>query len=153
MAPLKKIASSYPINRDLGLLIIRLGIGLSMLGFHGYGKITGGPDTWNMVGGSMQNLGITFAPAFWGFMAAFSEFFCSILLVLGVLFRPAAALLAFTMVVGTMMHLNLPADNPSSGWTGASHALELLCVYVGLLFAGPGRFAFSLLWRKDIEAD
>ena len=150
MVKFSKVTSSHPINKDLGLLLIRLGIGLSMLAFHGYGKITGGPERWKAVGGSMANLGLDFAPTFWGFMAAFAEFGCSILLILGVLFRPAAAMLAFTMVVAMAMHLNLPADNPNSGFSGASHAFELFIVYIGLLLAGPGRYAFSLMTRKEV---
>jgi putative oxidoreductase len=151
MSPIRKIASSQPINKDIGLLIIRVGIGLIMMGFHGYGKITGGTEMWSMVGGSMKNLGLDFAPVMWGFLAAFAEFVCSILLVLGVLFRPAALILAFTMFVAVINHLNLPADNPASGWQGASHAMELLCVYVGLFFAGSGRYAFSLIKRREIH--
>ncbi len=34
---LKKILSKEAINKDLGLLILRLGVGLSTAIFHGYG--------------------------------------------------------------------------------------------------------------------
>jgi putative oxidoreductase len=153
MGAIRKITSSNPINIDVGLLILRVGVGLTMITFHGYGKITGGPEFWTALGGNMKNLGISFGPVMWGFMAGFAEFFCSILLILGVLFRPAAALLAFTMFVATLRHLNLPVDNPSSGWSGASHAIELFSVYVALLFTGAGRYAFSLIWRKKSTPD
>ncbi len=149
MSFLKKFVSSDQINRDLGLLVIRLGIGLSMFLFHGYGKIAGGPERWESIGGSMATFGITFLPTFWGFMAAFSESACSILLVLGLFFRPAAGLLAFTMFVAVMRHLNLPDDNPSAGWSGASHALELGSIYLGLLMTGPGRHALSIGMRRS----
>jgi putative oxidoreductase len=151
MAIFKRAVSSAPVNVDFGLLILRLGIGLSMLGFHGYGKITGGPDLWGGIGGTMANLGITFAPTMWGFLAAFAEFFGSILIILGVLFRPAALMLAFTMVVAILRHLNLPSDDPMSGWRGASHALELLVVYAALFFTGPGRYASMLLLKPRKE--
>jgi putative oxidoreductase len=144
-----KLFSNLPINRNLGLFIVRLGIGLSMLIFHGYGKLTGGPETWKMVGGAMGNLGLSFAPAFWGFLAMYAEFAGSILLVLGVLFRPATLMLAFTMFVAVIAHLNMPPENPNAGWSGASHALELLCVYVGLYLTGPGKYAFSLMKKQD----
>jgi len=136
-----RILSGKPINTDLALLVVRATIGFSMLVFHGYGKLTGGPETWSRVGSSMQSLGISFLPTMWGFFAAFAESICSLLLILGVLTRPAAGLLAFTMFVALLRHLNLPADDPSSGWKGGSHALELLAVYVGLLLAGPGRYS------------
>ena len=132
-----------PIEKDLGLLVIRVGVGLSMLIFHGFGKISGGPETWERVGGAMGNIGITFLPVMWGFFAAFAESACSLLLVLGILTRPAAALLAFTMVIAVVTHLNMPAGEPNAGWKGASHALEFFAVYAGLFLAGPGMFALS----------
>jgi putative oxidoreductase len=123
-----------------------------MLAFHGWGKITGGPETWERVGASMANLGISFAPVFWGFMAAFAEAVCSALLILGVFFRPAAALLAVTMAVAVIRHLSIPAGEAGAGWAGASHALELLAVYAGLLLAGAGRYALMGRARRDDTA-
>ncbi len=133
---------------DLGLLILRLGIGLSMLIFHGWGKITGGPERWEGIGGQMANLGVDFFPVFWGFMAAFSEFFASALLVVGVFFRPAALLLIATMFVAAIRHLSLPAGEPGAGFSGASHALEFLTVYVALFLMGPGRYKLTALWQR-----
>jgi len=147
----RKALATTPVNLDTGLLLIRLGIGMTMIVFHGYGKIMGGTDTWNAVGSSMQNLGIGFMPTFWGFMAGFSEFFGSILLILGVFFRPAALLLAFTMFTAALNHLNLPADHARAGLDGASHAIELLVVYVGLFLTGPGRYAFGLIHKRDLK--
>lgn len=145
---LAKIASSRPIAVHVGLLAIRVGIGTSMLALHGWGKIQGGPELWSRLGGAMGQLGIDFAPTLWGFLAAFAEFGCSILIILGVLFRAATGMLAFTMFVAVLRHLNLPADNDASGWSGASHALEFLTVYVGLLLAGPGKYALGTWGRK-----
>lgn len=131
--------------RDLGLLVIRLIVGFSVAAFHGYGKISAGPEGWERTGGALANLGIAFFPVFWGFMAAFAEFFCSIFIMLGLFTRPAAALLACTMGVAVTRHLSMPADNPNAGWSGASHAMELFAIAVGLMLTGPGRFA---VWRK-----
>ena len=132
-------------TRDIGLLLVRLVIGFAMAILHGYDKVSGGPEFWTQIGGAMSNFGITFLPVFWGFMAAFSEFFASILLALGILFRPAAALLACTMLVAVVVHLKMPAGAENAGWSGASHALELLSVYVGLFLTGPGKYALGLL--------
>jgi putative oxidoreductase len=139
-----KLASSEGVSKDFGLLLIRFGIGASMFIFHGYGKMTGGPERWESVGGAMENLGIAFMPVAWGFLAAFAETVGSILLVLGPLFRFATLLLAFNMFVAVMRHLNLPTAEAGAGWSGASHALELMIVYLGLFFTGPGRFAAKL---------
>lgn len=137
---LSKVFSTAPIQRDLGLLVLRLGIGLSMLLFHGWGKITGGPERWKGIGAHMANLGLDFAPTFWGFMAAFSESICSVLIIFGLFFRPAAALLAITMFVAMTRHLGLPEGADGAGWKGASHALEFFTVFVALLLTGPGRY-------------
>jgi len=145
---LKRIFTPRPVHTDAGLLVVRLGAGLSLMLVHGYGKITGGPELWAGVGSSMGNLGIGFAPTLWGFFAAFSEFFCSLLIVLGVAVRPAAALVAFTMLVAATHHLRLPADNPSSGWSGASHAIEFFSVFVALLLTGPGRYTVARLFSR-----
>ena len=74
---LKRILSSDPISTDFGLFVIRLGVGLSVVIFHGYDKLMGGPETWAKLGGSMANLHITSYPVVWGFMSAFAESICS----------------------------------------------------------------------------
>jgi len=147
------LLSGRAVNRNMGLLVLRVGIGLSMLAAHGYDKITGGSEMWAAVGANMKYLGIGFAPTFWGFMAALAEFGASILLVLGALFRPAAATLAFTMFVAMLTHMNMPADAPAAGLSGASHAFELFCVYVALILTGPGKYAFSLIRKSDLRDD
>jgi putative oxidoreductase len=144
-----KMFSPSPINRNLGLLVIRLGVGVTMVVMHGYGKLVGGPDSWARLGASMGNLGFGFAPTFWGFMAMFAEFVCSILIVLGVLFRPALIFLGFTMFVAIVFHLNLPLESEKAGWSGASQALVHLCLYAGLFLTGPGKYAFSLMKKQD----
>jgi putative oxidoreductase len=148
MSGIARFFSSRPIAADAGLLAIRLGIGTFMLVLRGWSKITGGPEFWAQIGKSMELVGITFAPAAWGFLASFAESGCSVLLILGVLFRPAAAMLAFTMLIAGSYHLSLPAGDPNGGWNSASHALELGCVYVGLLLTGPGRFTVARLVQR-----
>ena len=102
---------------DFGLLILRLGIGI-MFVLHGYPKITGGIELWAKLGSSMSNFGIDFAPTFWGFMAALSEFGGAVLLILGVGFRLASLLMLTTMCVATAHHFG-----KGDGIQGASHAL------------------------------
>ncbi|MDP6054435.1 MAG: DoxX family protein [Candidatus Latescibacteria bacterium] len=133
---------------DLGLLVVRLGIGLSMALFHGWGKISS-PERWAAYGANMKMFGLDFFPEFWGFMAGFAEFGCSILIILGLFHRPATAMLAFTMLVAATRHISLPEDSPNSGFSGASHALEMLTVYVALFLSGPGKF--SLMPGKKEE--
>ena len=90
-----KTGAALARHADLGLLVIRLGVGLSLLLFHGWGKITGGPERWERTGREMANLGIRFYPVFWGLMAALAESLGAVLLMLGLFFRPSAGVIAF----------------------------------------------------------
>jgi len=74
----------------LGLMIIRLGLGIAFM-IHGAPILMGGPEKWQVLGGAMGYLGINFLPTFWGFMAAFSEFFGALFLILGLFFKPACS--------------------------------------------------------------
>ena len=121
--------------RDIGLLLLRAGLGMMMV-THGGPKIMGGPEMWEKVGGAMGNFGINFAPVFWGFMAAAAEFGGGIALAFGFLFRPACAMLLSTMMVAATHHLRA-----GDGLGGASHAIELGVVFLALILIGPGRFA------------
>jgi uncharacterized membrane protein YphA (DoxX/SURF4 family) len=95
---------SYGRNRDvdLGIFLLRVGFGFSMLIFHGYGKLTGGPEKWAKIGESLQTFGIDSYPVFWGFMAVFAEFFCSAFIIAGVFFMPAAFFLSVNMIVAVL---------------------------------------------------
>jgi len=129
---------------DLAIFLLRVGFGFSMLIFHGYGKLIGGPERWAKVGGSLQTFGIDFYPVFWGFMAAFAEFFCSAFIIMGIFFIPATFLLSVNMIVAVLFHLYLPEESPAAGWQGASHAIEYLFVYVVLMISGSGKYRINL---------
>ena len=123
--------------RDLGLLLLRVGIGLAFV-IHGSGKMFGGVDTWTQLGLSMTHFGITLYPTAWGFAAAFAEFGGGILFLLGFLFRPAALMLLGTMVVATFALYKGGQD-----FTAYSHPLKMAFVFLGLLFVGPGKFSLD----------
>ncbi|WP_293935003.1 DoxX family protein [Sphingobacterium sp. UBA6645] len=119
---------------DIGLLIIRVVIGTTMIAFHGIPKLMGGVEGWTKIGQSMQTIGINFLPTMWGFSAGFTETVGSFLLILGLWTRPASWLLAFTMLIAVVVHLS-----KGDGLSGASHAIEFLSVYVAFAIMGPGR--------------
>ena len=131
-------------KRDAGLLILRLGLGV-MLIYHGWPKLTGGTQMWHGLGQAMGNLGITFAPAFWGFMAAAAEFFGGIALILGVPLRIFCVLLVIDMFVAALFHLKA-----GQGLGQASHAIELLIVFISLLVMGAGKFSLSAKSRSGL---
>jgi putative oxidoreductase len=132
---------------DIGLLIMRLGIGTSMLIFHGYGKISVEIEVWKKIWSTIKTIKIDSLTQIWEFMALFSESACALLIVLfmiGVLFRPVTVLLAFTMLIAILRHLTLPEGTAGAGWSGAAQSLELLIIFSGLLFLGPGRCVVSI---------
>lgn len=124
-------------HRHVGLLVLRIGIGLMFI-LHGAPKLFDGPEKWVKIGAAMASLGIGFAPAFWGFMAAVSEFFGGICLILGFVFRPACILLTITMLVAAISHLSR-----GDGIGGASHAIELGIVFLSLILIGAGRYSLD----------
>jgi len=120
-----------------GWFILRVGIGISIF-FHGYPKITGGVETWTMIGGSMSQFGVDFAPAFWGFLAAFAESVGGLLFTLGLFFRPAALLLAGNMTVALITHITA-GDN----FMVYGHAMDLLIVFAASILIGAGRYSLD----------
>jgi putative oxidoreductase len=129
--------------RDAGLLILRIGFGIMFI-FHGAPKTFGGPERWGKLGMAMANFGIDFLPAFWGFMAAFSEFFGGILLILGLFFRPACILMTITMIVAASFHIGR-----GDGLMGASHAIENGIVLLSLILIGPGKISLDKRLSRD----
>jgi putative oxidoreductase len=122
--------------RDVGLLVLRAGIGLSMAIAHGWSKMAAGPEGWARLGGAMDSVfGIGFLPTFWGFAAAFAEFGCALLIVVGLLTRPAALILVFNMFVAAMTHI-LGEGSPA-------HALEFMVVFLTIFLIGPGKYSLD----------
>ena len=121
--------------RDHGLLLLRVGIGAMFLR-HGWPKVTGGPEKWAKLGSAMESFGITVAPTFWGGAAAFTELVGGALLIVGLATRPAAVLLAVTMLVAWWNHVA-----GGDGFISWSHSAEDGIVFLALILMGAGRFS------------
>lgn len=123
------------IERDIGLLALRLSVGGMML-FHGVDKAIGGIG-W--LGPLLEKNGL---PGFlmWGVYAG--EILAPLLFIAGVATRSAAVLLIATLLIA--IYLVHPGDVLALGKHG-EYALELHVLYmVGALaiaLLGPGRFA------------
>ncbi len=120
---------------NLGLFILRVGIGLIFM-WHGFPKLIGGPEKWLWFGNQMSYFGITFAPVFWGFCAAASEFFGGIALVLGFYTRIAAFFIGCVMFVALVMHVS-----KGDAFGTFSHPLSLLIVFLSLMVMGGGAWS------------
>ncbi len=120
---------------NFGLLMMRIGVGAMMI-VHGFPKLTGGPEKWEKVGAAVTNFGLNDYHLYWGLAAALAESVGGLLLLLGLAFRPACLILLLTMVVAATKHLD-----QGDGIKGASHAIELASVFLGLFFIGPGRYS------------
>jgi putative oxidoreductase len=134
-------------HKDIGILLLRLSTGIGFVFVHGWGKIFGGTELWTMIGKSMSNLGITFTPGFWGFMASISEFGGGILILLGLFTRPASAFMAFTMMVAVITHLSR-----LDPWNKVIYPVEMLGVFLCLLFIGAGKYSLdNLIFKKKVN--
>ena len=74
-------------------------------------------------------------------MTSISEFVGGMCLIAGVLFRPACALISFTMLSAVIMNLR-----GGYGFSGGSEALEPGVICLSLILTGPGKFTLLRLF-------
>ena len=128
---------------DVGKLLLRLAVGGLML-FHGLHKLFAGVDG---ISGMLVAKGL---PGFIAYGVLVGEVVAPCLLILGILTRPAALVLAFTMIVAWLMvgmGETLALDK-----VGAWAIESLVYFFIGSLavaFLGAGRFAVGKApaWR------
>ncbi|WP_437190689.1 DoxX family protein [Planctomicrobium sp. SH527] len=113
---------------SIGLLVLRVSFGMMMLAAHGYGKLMGFS---NLAGTFPDPLGIG-SSTISLILAIFAEFFCSVLIVLGLFTRLAAIPLIVTMLVAiTVVH----GDDP---WAKKELAVAYLAAFTTILITGSG---------------
>lgn len=135
-------------NQDIGIFILRLTVGLAFALIFGLPKIEAGPALWEQIGAATANLGFSFAPAFWGFMASLSEFGGGILLVLGLFVRPATILMGITMIFAAMQHFSMLDQ-----WYNVITPLVYLSIFILLFFTGAGRYSLDAFIFRKKKAD
>lgn len=124
-------------NTDLGLLILRLSLGILMI-LHGISKLMYGPGFIESI---VTSSGL---PSFVAYGVYVGEVIAPIFVILGYGTRIAAAIFAFNMVVavGLVHGGDIFALNETGGW-----ALELQGLYffgaLALVFTGGGKYALS----------
>ena len=122
-------------------MVARLVLGAIMI-VHGWHKIFPKGSLYNFVH-AVGHMGL---PSWLGYVAAFTEFFGGILLVIGLLSAVAAAGMAIDMVVAILkVHLS----HGLAGQGGFEFPLSLFALALVVLAVGPGYLAVdSLLFRK-----
>ena len=123
-----------PRSTDAGLLVLRLWFGLCMAGLHGWGKLTGYSG---MSGGFADPFGI--GPAASLSLVIFAEFFCAILIVLGLFTRFAALVLSINMLTAFFVAHNGALSGENSG----EMAFLFFGAWLVLLIAGAGRYSLD----------
>ena len=127
-----------------GLLLLRIIGGSMMVYNHGWGKITAGPEKWNRLGHALTDIiGFEFLSTLFGFMAAFSESVCALLIVIGLFTIPASILLSFTMFVAIMNHI---IDNEMP-----ELAIMYCLLSLVLIVSGPGNYSLDQKWFSKIK--
>jgi putative oxidoreductase len=122
---------------SVGLLVLRIGAGLLLMSLHGWSKLKGFGE---MSGGFPDPLGI--GPTASLTLVVFAEFFCSILVVLGLFTRLTVIPPIIAMAVAAFV---FHADDP---WAKKELALLYLAPFVTLLLCGGGKLSLDgLIWR------
>ena len=127
---------------DWGLLVLRLALG-GTFALHGSQKLFGafGGSGIEAFTSSVAKMGLPGAPLFWSYLAAGSEFFGGLAVLLGMLTEFGAAAIAFTMIVAIWKVTG--KNGFSITHNGYEYNLLILAVCAALILAGPGWVA---LW-------
>lgn len=136
-------------NAGWGPLALRLPIGL-ILAAHGAQKLFGWFGGYGLEGTGQFMTSLGLEPGFlMALMAGSAEFFGGLALVVGLLVRPAAAVVAVTMLVAIFsVHIGNGLFMANNGY---EYALTLLAVAVALLVSGAGKASVdAALSRSNI---
>jgi putative oxidoreductase len=138
----KVLLSGNAINSDLGILIIRLIIGL-LMAFYGYEKLIhfnemAASDFWNKQVSflgmpSTISLGLT----------VFAELFCSLLLIAGLFTRVSLFFLMFCMAWIFLVVFPFSVLDKGDNGYQFNDAFVYFAIYLGLFFTGPGKYSLD----------
>ena len=146
MAAVKRVLFGGPggatVVADVGLLVLRLVTGLLLALGHGWGKL---PPPEGFVSG-VGKLGFP-QPTLFAWGATLAEFAGGLLIAIGLLTRPAALFVAFTMLTAAFLqHASDPWFMSSAPGGGSKEpALLFLGPALALLLMGAGRFSIDAL--------
>lgn len=128
----KLLLNSWKRYADIGVLILRVSIGLLMI-THGWPKLNKFFADEPIKFGDPLGIGKELSLA----LAVFAELFCSIFLTLGLFTRLASVPLFITMAVAAFIS---HVDDPLSK---KEHALMYMICYIYFMFAGGGKYSID----------
>lgn len=123
---------------DAGLLLLRVAVAVIVI-FHGFFKLKHGV-AW--IGGPLGKVGL---PAWLAYGTYVAEIVAPVLLIIGLLARWAALVIAFDMAMAITLVLRpriFTINQSGGGWGIELEALICLSA-LAIAIAGPGRFAAS----------
>jgi len=136
----KLFSTSYSDNAfNIGIFVLRVVAGLSMAINHGYGKLTHFSTTSAQQSSNIYHLPGNVAAG----LLVFAEFFCALLIVLGLVTRLAA--FALVIAMGTAFFV---AHKGQLFAKGSEASALFLVIFFALLLVGPGKFSADKLIGK-----
>ena len=136
------LISDSPLNLSLGILLIRIIIGV-LMAFYGYEKLIhfdemAASEFWAK---NVSFLGVTgkFPLA----LTVFAEFFCSLLLILGLFTRLSLIPLLICMSYIIVSVMQFSVFNPGDNGIEINSAFVYFIIYLGLFFTGPGNYSLD----------
>ena len=126
---------------NFGLLIMRLGLAAALL-IHSLPKLIGGVHAWQSVGTMMGFINVGVSPTIFGITVLLVEALGSFSLLFGYFFRIACIVLFILFGLYFFNYFSIGYNSLMLWSVGIS------TVFLGLLFMGPGRFAFTVKLEK-----
>ncbi|WP_416637987.1 DoxX family protein [Pseudomonas sp. OHS18] len=135
------IKSLATTRAGFGLTILRVLVGITFMA-HGSQKLFGWFGGYGLAGVAQWMESIGLAPGYlMALLAGSAEFFGGLALVIGLLVRPASAVLAITMLVAIFsVHIGNGFFMANNGY---EFALALLAATLALLVEGAGRLSLD----------
>lgn len=142
------ITKTIASKAGLEALIIRVPLGAILIA-HGAQKLFGWFGGYGLEGTGQWMASIGFEPGFlMALLAGSAEFFGGLALIFGLLTRPAALVVAFTMLMAMTVHLGNGLFMSNNGY---EFALSLLASSVALLVMGGGSFSADQVIAKKFN--
>jgi putative oxidoreductase len=135
------------INADLGLLLIRLIIGL-LMACYGYQKLI---HFQEMAASDFWAKDVSFLGMHGAFplaLTVFAEFFCSLLLIVGLFTR--LSLIPLLICMAYIFLVVFPGSMVSNGENGVefNNTFVYFIIYLALFFTGPGKYSLDYKFLK-----